>query len=195
MTTLRLHVQRMNMGNMRPALHAPPMTPPGAIHLDVAIKPEKPLTVGLKVELYTIPLKYHKRRNVPKEVDVQKTRVEKKMGIEGELEKVIAVSDSGVSFLLKHTNAEGREEAAIIRVPNEPGKTVDLTEEQRKGAWKAHMSRAPPILEEDIKIEEPIDEEARRREARIKQWESRRKGNGPGRGRYEPYPGGKKGMT
>ena len=126
-STLRIYVQRMNMGKMRPSLHPPPGTLPGAFHLDVAISPEEPLKVGTRVELFAIPLKYFRGKYIPEGVDVKKVRVEKKMEIESELVRVIAVNHSGVSFLLKYTNTEDREESAIIRVPNEPGKTVMLT--------------------------------------------------------------------
>ena len=57
----------------------------------------------------------------------KRRKMEKKMEMESELVRVIAVNHSGVSFLLKYTNTEDREESAIIRVPNEPGKTVMLT--------------------------------------------------------------------
>ena len=113
--------------------------------------------------------------------------MEKKMDIESELVRVIAVNNSGVSFLLKYTNTEDREESAIIRVPNGPGKPVELTEEQQKEAWPTHMSRAPPILEEDIKVEEPINGKAARTRGRIQRAIEERFGQG--KIRFEPCSG------
>lgn len=148
---MRLCVRHMNLSTVENPPYYPPHTPNDAIHYDAPIAPEQPLQLGLVVRLHSLSV-VGRRRGIPGVVKQDRVFAPVDLRIEGALERVLAATDDAVSLLLTNSMGENPAKHVVIRVPNLPGKTIEIAERDMKDAARRHVSVARLTLDDTAKI-------------------------------------------
>lgn len=147
---IRVYVRTMNLAGRPYPPPFPPGTPPDALHYDAPGPVTMPVRVGAHVELYGLALnRSHKASGG--ELDAQRSYTARPLGIEGQVDRVLALTHDAVSLLLPNRGSHPTPQI-VLRVPNIPGVTVDLRVEDTRTAWPAHVTHRPIVYEPDMQL-------------------------------------------